>query len=66
MQKGDLVIVHAYPDEFLERIVWEEFPSYVEVCRQEVFEQAIISGTTPISVMGFPKEDVIVKPQADI
>ena len=26
MQKGDLVIVHAYPDEFLERIVWEEFP----------------------------------------
>lgn len=60
MRKGDVVLVYAYPDKQLERIVWEERETYVLVCRQEIYEEAIRTGAEPISSMGFPKEDVLL------
>ena len=58
MNRGDLVRVRAYPDKNLERIVWEEFPTYVLVVRPEIYHAALHSRQEPEWVMGFPKEDV--------
>jgi len=61
MEKGQWVLVKAFPDKTLERIVWEENRTYVVVCRPEVYGQAIALRAEPVVVMGFPKEDVMVK-----
>lgn len=58
MNRGDLVTVKAYPDKLLERIVWQEYETYVDVVRPEVYAKAISEGTEPESAMGFPTEDV--------
>ena len=60
VQRGDIVLVRAYPDKQLERVVWEEHETYVLVCRQEMYEEAIRTGEEPKSSMGFPKEDVLL------
>ena len=60
MQRGDIVLVNAYPDKKLDRVVWDEHETYVLVCRQEVYEEAIRTGGEPTSSMGFPKEDVLL------
>ena len=58
LKRGDSVLVHAYPDEWLERVVWEGYPSYVLVCRQAIYDEAIATGCEPQSSMGFPIEDI--------
>ena len=58
MKRGEKVIVRAYPNKMLERVVWDEDNTYVVVCRPEVYATATLLGTEPESVMGFPKEDV--------
>lgn len=58
MEKGERVHVRAYPDETLERIFLEEHPTYILVCREEVYADACASGNEPEVVMGFPKEDI--------
>lgn len=60
MQRGDIVIVRAYPNKQLERVVWEEHKTYVLVCRSEIYIEAIKQGVEPESSMGFPTEDVMV------
>lgn len=60
MQRGDHIVVRGYPDKRLERIVWDEYDSYVLVCRKEIYEEALFLGGDPRSTMGFPKEDVLV------
>lgn len=59
MQRGDHIIVRGYPDKRLERIVWDEYDTYVLVCRKEIYEEALIRGDNPTATMGFPKEDVL-------
>ena len=59
MKKGQKILVKAFPDVTLERIVWEEGKTYVAVCRPEVFDEIKDQNDLPKSVMGFPKEDVI-------
>lgn len=59
MKKGQRVLVKAFPDIILERIVWEEGETYVAVCRPEIFEEIKNQDGLPNSVMGFPKEDII-------
>ena len=59
MRRGDEVIVRAYPDKRLRRILWEEHETYVLVCRPEMYEEAILQKSEPVSTMGFPKEDVL-------
>ena len=59
MEKGEKVLVRAYPNKTLERIFLEEHGSYIVVCRPEIYEQAKITGCEPIETMGFPIEDVI-------
>jgi len=59
MNRGDKVIVSAYPDKRLERLVWDEHESYIVVCRPEVYAAATLFGVEPDSIMGFPKEDVV-------
>ena len=61
MQRGDAVTVRSYPNNHLERVVWEVHDTYVLVCRREIYEQAVEFGAEPESSMGFPKEDVAVK-----
>jgi hypothetical protein len=58
MQRGQKVVVRAFPDQLLKRIVWAEGKTYVAVCRPEVYQRALQSGKEPESVMGFPKQDV--------
>lgn len=60
MKRGDRVLVKAFPDKELQRIVWEEGNTYVVVCRPEIYEEAMKSRVAPTLdlVMGFPKEDV--------
>lgn len=36
--KGQRILVRAFANEILERIVWEEVKTYVAVCRPEVYE----------------------------
>ena len=62
MKRGDVVLVKAYPNKQLERIVWEVHASYVLVCRAEVFADAIERRCEPESTMGFPQEDVVQVP----
>ena len=59
MKRGQKILVKAYPNETLERIVWEERKTYVAVCRPEIFENIKNSDGLPDSIMGFPKEDII-------
>ena len=61
MQRGDVVLVRAYPDKVLERKVIEVGETYIAVCRPDVYEQALNEGWTGNLVMGFPKEDVVLK-----
>jgi len=60
MVKGDKVSVRAYPNKFLERIVWEVCETYILVCRPEVYFSALVLGVelNSLSMMGFPREDV--------
>lgn len=59
MKKGQRILVRAFPDVTLERIIWEVGKTYVAVCRPEMFEIIKNQAELPDSVMGFPKEDVI-------
>lgn len=63
MRKGQRVIVKGYPDKKLERVVLADEGSYVLVCRPEVYNDIVMSGSPidklPEAVMGFPKEDII-------
>ncbi len=61
MKKGQKILVKAaYPEDTLERVVWEEGKTYVAVCRPEIFEEIRNLSGLPESVMGFPKEDIIL------
>ena len=60
MEKGQKILVRAYPNKTLERVVWEEGRTYVAVCRPETFEQIKDLSGLPASVMGFPKEDIVM------
>jgi hypothetical protein len=64
MERGQRVVVRAYPDRLLQRVVWAEGKTYVAVCRPEVYQQAQQSGKNPESMMGFPKADVSLDPEA--
>ena len=55
MKKGQRVLVRAFPDMEIERIVWEVGNTYVAVCRPEVYEDIKNLGGLPKQVMGFPK-----------
>ena len=60
MNRGQRVLVRAFPNETLERIVWEESGTYVVVCRPEIYKETVLVGKSePLSVMGFPKEDIL-------
>lgn len=59
MERGQKVLVKAYPDKQLERIVLEETETYIVVCRPEVYTAISKSEGLPECAMGFPKEDVI-------
>lgn len=59
MKKGQRILVKAYPDVVLERIVWEVGNTYVAVCRPEMFDKIKGSTGLPEQIMGFPKEDVV-------
>ena len=59
MKRGQRILVRAFPDVPLERIVWEEGKTYVAVCRPEVFDEIKNQNDLPEQVMGFPKEDII-------
>lgn len=59
MEKGQRILVKAFPDVILERIVWEEGETYVAVCRPEIFEDIKDLSGLPESIMGFPKEDIV-------
>lgn len=60
MKRGDKIKVRAYPDEVLDRVVWEVHPTWVMVCRLDVYQQTIQQGgIEPACWMGFPIEDVI-------
>ena len=61
MEKGEKILVRAYPDKVLQRIFLEDHGTYVLVCRPEVYEESRMSGSKPKSVMGFPVEDVITR-----
>ena len=59
MKKGQRILVRAYPNIILERIVWEEGKTYVAVCRPEVYEDIKNLSGLPKSINGFPKEDIV-------
>ena len=59
MERGQRVLVRAYPNKELERVVLEEAGTYILVCRPEVYESIKDDETLPNSAMGFPKKDVI-------
>ncbi len=59
MKKGQRILVKAFPDITLERIIWEEGKTYVAVCRPEIFEEIKNQAGLPNEIMGFPKEDII-------
>ena len=61
MEKGEKILVRAYPDKVLQRIFLEDHGTYVLVCRPEVYEESRMLGIEPKAVMGFPVEDVIVR-----
>ena len=60
MQKGQRILIKAFPDITLERVVWEEGKTYVAVCRPEIFEKIKNLNGLPESIIGFPKEDVVM------
>ena len=59
MEKGEEILVRAYPDKILQRIFLEDHGTYVLVCRSEVYEEARASGSEPSALMGFPIEDIL-------
>ena len=59
MEKGEKILVRAYPDKTLERIFLEDHGTYALVCRPEVYEEASTLGSEPRALMGFPIEDII-------
>ena len=59
MKRGQRVLVRAYPDKKLLRVVLEEGETYVVVCRPEVYDEVSQLSVVPEAVMGFPKEDVV-------
>jgi hypothetical protein len=59
LSKGQRVLVRAYPDRRLERIVLREEKTYVLVCRPEVYHKVKELDSLSDDVMGFPKEDVL-------
>ena len=59
MEKGQRILVRAYPDKELERVVLEDADTYILVCRPEVYESIKDDRTLSSYVMGFPKKDVI-------
>ena len=62
MEKGQQVLVKAYPNKTLRRIVLSAAEAYVIVCRPEEYEAAAkLNELELVKVfMGFPKEDVEV------
>ena len=59
MDRGDLILVRAYPDKELERVVLEIHPTYVLVCRPEAYPDVEKQTGLSAAAMGFPIEDVI-------
>ena len=52
MEKGEKILVRAYPDKVLQRIFLEDHGTYVLVCRPEVYEESRMLGIEPKAVMG--------------
>ena len=44
MNRGDKVIISAYPNRKLERLAWDEQESYGVVCRQESMRCYLVYG----------------------
>lgn len=59
MRRGDSVKVRAYGGSILERVVLEVHPSYVLVCRLEVYREVERQAGLPAAAMGFPVEDIV-------
>lgn len=59
MKKGQRILVRAYPDKILERVVLKEEHTYVVVCRPEIYETIREDEDIPDTVMAFPKEDIV-------
>lgn len=59
MRRGQRVLVRAYPNKELERIILDEYETYILVCRLEIYDEVLQSGLLSKPVMGFPKEDII-------
>lgn len=59
MKKGQRILVRAFPNIELERIIWEVGNTYVAVCRPEVYDDVKNLSGLPKQIMGFPKEDVV-------
>ena len=60
MERGQRVKVRAYPNKLLPRVVWQEYRTYIEVCREEVYLEAVREGRDPEATMGIPKGDVLL------
>ena len=59
MERGERILVRAYPDRILERVFLEGHGTYVLVCRPEVYDVARTTGIEPDASMGFPIEDIV-------
>jgi len=59
MEKGQRILVKAYPDKILERVVLKEEHTYVVVCRPEIYEMIREGKDMPDAVMAFPREDIV-------
>ena len=59
MKKGQRILVKAYPDKILERVVLKEEHTYVVVCRPEIYETIREDEDMPDAVMAFPREDIV-------
>lgn len=56
MDRGQIVMVRAYGDEALRRVVWEVGAKAVMICNPDLYEKA--RRDTSIHPIGFPKEAV--------
>ena len=59
MKRGQLIKVRLYPDKEVERVVLQEYGTYILVCRHDVYQEFLKSGIFPEAVMGIPREDVV-------
>ena len=59
MERGDVILVRAYPDKLLERVVLDVARTYVVACRPEMYEHLADARGLPDAAMGFPIGDVV-------